>query len=84
MTEEREQQEGEADRAGTPFDDNPPVEPSVPQVGNSKARFFVPREEEDGGEEGAGDEEGGDEPGGGDEAPDEGESAEGEHRSDKA
>lgn len=32
-----------------PFDANPPVEPSEPQVGNSKARFFMPRDgDEDG------------------------------------
>ncbi len=31
-----------------PFDANPPVEPSEPQVGNSKARFFMPRDEDEG------------------------------------
>ncbi len=30
-----------------PFDANPPVEPSEPQVGNSKARFFMPRDEDE-------------------------------------
>jgi hypothetical protein len=54
-----EQQEGAGARAGTegereappeprsdePFDADPPVDPSEPQVGNSRARFFVPRED---------------------------------------
>ena len=39
MPEEHEQGEQQ------PFDDNPPVDPSEPQVGNSRARFFMPREE---------------------------------------
>ena len=29
-----------------PFDEDPPVDPKSEQVGNSKARFFVPSEEE--------------------------------------
>ncbi len=50
MTEEREDaaQEEEASGAVAPFDDDPPVDPSEPQVGNSKARFFIPRDEETG------------------------------------
>ncbi len=54
----------------TPFDANPPVDPSQPQVGNSKARFFLPREarpeEEarDGEEEGDREEEHGESAGG--------------------
>ena len=28
-----------------PFDADPPVDPSRPQVGNSKARFFLPRDD---------------------------------------
>jgi hypothetical protein len=40
MPEEHEQGEQQ------PFDDNPPVDPSEPQVGNSRARFFMPREED--------------------------------------
>lgn len=46
MAEERQRQEGEGDRPGTPFDEDPPVDPKSEQVGNSKARFFVPSEEE--------------------------------------
>jgi hypothetical protein len=38
------------------FDTDPPVDPSEPQVGNSRARFFMPREE--GAEEGSDGEEG--------------------------
>jgi hypothetical protein len=34
-------------RPDEPFDADPPVDPSEPQVGNSRARFFVPREEAD-------------------------------------
>lgn len=29
-----------------PFDANPPVDPTQPQVGNSKAQFFLPSEDE--------------------------------------
>ncbi|MBA3422113.1 MAG: hypothetical protein H0U12_09540 [Thermoleophilaceae bacterium] len=43
MAEEQEQSESAA------FDENPPVDPSEPQVGNSKARFFVPRDEDEDG-----------------------------------
>jgi hypothetical protein len=39
MAEEQDQGESAA------FDENPPVDPSEPQVGNSKARFFVPGDE---------------------------------------
>jgi hypothetical protein len=48
MAEEREQveQEEERERADAPFDENPPVDPTSQQVGNSNARFFMPREEE--------------------------------------
>ncbi len=59
MTEksEGEAQEGDAGGAGTPFDEDPPVNPGKAQVGNSKARFFVPRDDEEdetpeGGDEG--------------------------------
>ncbi len=53
MAEEHAEQNGEGDEA--PFDDNPPIDPSEPQVGNSNARFFVPRDEdEDGSEQDAG------------------------------
>jgi hypothetical protein len=50
MREEQEQAEpadagDEADDAPEPFDQNPPVNPSEPQVGNSRAQFFMPREE---------------------------------------
>ena len=50
MTQEREDaaQEEDAGGARPPFDDDPPVDPSEPQVGNSKAKFFVPRDEETG------------------------------------
>jgi hypothetical protein len=30
-----------------PFDQNPPVNPEEPQVGNSRARFFMPSESKD-------------------------------------
>lgn len=46
MAEEREQEQSEEQRSDAPFDDNPPVEPGTPQVGNSKAKFFMPREDE--------------------------------------
>jgi hypothetical protein len=58
---EQEQGEPEETEGGVePFDQNPPVNPSEPQVGNSRARFFMPREEsgdsedseDDGSEEG--------------------------------
>ena len=38
--------EEEAEREETPFDEDPPIDPSVPQVGNSKARFVAPAREE--------------------------------------
>ena len=44
MTEEREDEDG--GRANAPFDENPPVDPGQAQVGNSQARFFMPRDEE--------------------------------------
>ena len=50
MTEEREQQEDEL----VPFDEDPPVDPNEPRVGNSDAKFFGTRdddEEEDEGED---------------------------------
>ena len=63
MTEEQEVPGTEApdadDQGGEgapePFDQNPPVNPSQPQVGNSRAQFFMPCEESEGDEdEGAG------------------------------
>ena len=53
MSEEQEHaapDHGQSEPEGTeggvePFDQNPPVNPSEPQVGNSRARFFMPREE---------------------------------------
>ena len=48
MSEEREDEDGGG--ANAPFDENPPVDPGQAQVGNSKARFFTPREEESGDE----------------------------------
>jgi hypothetical protein len=43
-----EDRDGEPEpRADEPFDADPPVDPSEPQVGNSRARFFVPREDAD-------------------------------------
>jgi hypothetical protein len=57
MTDEQEQAEGEPQQAPEeeggpePFDQNPPVNPSEPQVGNSRARFFMPREESEGHDE---------------------------------
>lgn len=58
MTEEREQaeQEEERERADAPFDENPPVDPTSQQVGNSNARFFMPREEDPDEGEGEGEE----------------------------
>lgn len=44
MADERVDQE---EAGEDPFDANPPVEPSEPQVGNSKARFFMPRDEDE-------------------------------------
>ncbi len=48
MSEERQQadQEEERERGEAPFDENPPVDPTSQQVGNSNARFFMPREGE--------------------------------------
>jgi hypothetical protein len=58
MREEQERAEGgggdapeQTENAPEPFDQNPPVEPGEPQVGNSRARFFMPREESEDGEE---------------------------------
>ncbi len=50
MTDESEgaAQEEKTGADETPFDDDPPVDPTQAQVGNSKARFFVPRDEETG------------------------------------
>lgn len=65
MAEEREQEQSEEQRSDAPFDDNPPVEPGKPQVGNSKAKFFIPRDDEqdegaDDAEEDAGEQDDGD------------------------
>jgi len=58
MREEQERAEGggggaseKTENAPEPFDQNPPVEPGEPQVGNSRARFFMPREEGEDGED---------------------------------
>ena len=50
MTEDGEgsAQQDETATDGTPFDADPPVDPGQAQVGNSKAKFFVPRDEETG------------------------------------
>ncbi len=45
MAEDRGEHEEVEEEA--PFDANPPVDPSEPQVGNSKARFFMPRDEDE-------------------------------------
>jgi hypothetical protein len=45
---EREQQDEDGGEAEAAFDENPPVNPGRAQVGNSKARFFMPREGEQG------------------------------------
>ena len=61
-----EEQRESPEREDIPFDENPPVDPTVPQVGNSRARFVTPTDEEQQGEpsEEAVPEEGrGDEPG---------------------
>ena len=48
MTEERGSEHGrEGARTDAAFDEDPPVDPASRQVGNSKARFFVPSENED-------------------------------------
>jgi len=47
---ERSEGQEETEGAPEPFDQNPPVNPSEPQVGNSRARFFMPREENEGAE----------------------------------
>ena len=41
------EEERETPREEIPFDEDPPVDPSVPQVGNSRARFVLPAEEAD-------------------------------------
>lgn len=46
MADERQRQEEEGERADEPFDESPPVDPRSQQVGNSNARFFMPREDE--------------------------------------
>jgi hypothetical protein len=46
MADERERERDEEGEAGAPFDEDPPVDPMSQQVGNSNARFFVPRDEE--------------------------------------
>jgi len=58
MREEQEQagtgqpdSEDDAEGAPEPFDQNPPVNPSEPQVGNSRAQFFMPHEEGESGDE---------------------------------
>jgi len=68
MREEQERAEGgggdapeQTEDAPEPFDQNPPVEPGEPQVGNSRARFFMPREETEESEESEGGEEDGEE-----------------------
>ena len=45
------------ERDEIPFDENPPVDPSVPQVGNSRARFVTPTDEAEPPEDEASDEE---------------------------
>ena len=67
MSEDREEHAAAEHEA--PFDADPPVDPSRPQVGNSKARFFLPREDRSqddarDGEEGDREEEHGESPGG--------------------
>jgi hypothetical protein len=52
MADEQEQRE-----EPPPFDENPPVDPSEPRVGNSKAVFVQPDEEEASEKEQTGDEE---------------------------
>jgi hypothetical protein len=47
MIEEREgAEQGEEERGSAPFDENPPVDPTESQVGNSRARFFMPSEDD--------------------------------------
>ena len=54
---EHEQGESQGTEGGVePFDQNPPVNPSEPQVGNSRARFFMPREESEDSEDSEDDE----------------------------
>ena len=43
--EDREPAEEEHREEPVPFDANPPINPSEPQVGNANAVFFMPREE---------------------------------------
>ena len=43
MSESREQDEQEP----APFDEDPPVQPDEPKVGNADARFFMPRDKEE-------------------------------------
>jgi hypothetical protein len=44
-TQEDEEERQAEEREQTAFDANPPVDPTEPQVGNSRARFFMPRDE---------------------------------------
>jgi hypothetical protein len=61
MTEEREgAEQGEEERGKAPFDENPPVDPTESQVGNSRARFFMPSEDDEQDEDEAGEEQDGD------------------------
>ncbi len=46
MTEEREQE------SPPPFDEDPPVDPSEPRVGDSKAVFFQPEDDDEHPDEG--------------------------------
>ena len=39
------EEERETPREEIAFDEDPPVDPSVPQVGNSRARFVLPADE---------------------------------------
>jgi hypothetical protein len=54
---ERQEQSEEGATTPEPFDQNPPVDPSQPQVGNSRAQFFMPQEENEGADEDAAEEE---------------------------
>jgi hypothetical protein len=63
------EEQRDEDREEAPFDENPPVDPSTAQVGNSNARFFMPKDDdEEEGDEG-GDVSGGEGPGEVEDAP---------------